>query len=212
LRASVGKSFKLPSFFALSRPDVGNPALEPEKGKSVEAGVSQTLLGQWMTIGATYFYNEFDHLIDFDALTFRLVNRHDVTTEGVEMTLQVQPWSALDFTAHLTYVETDVQGEDTRLRNRPKWRGGFALHCRPMSVLDINLHVLFVGDVLDFSVPTGERELEAYTRVDLAVTWNMTKTWQLFMAVDNLLDAHYQEAIGFPAVGVRPRGGVRARF
>ena len=211
-RASAGKSFKLPSFFALSRPDVGNPDLQPEKGKSIEAGLSQSLVGKWITIGATYFYNEFDNLIDFDTLTFRLVNRHEVTTAGVEMALQVQPWSDLDFTAHLTYVETDVKGEEARLRNRPKWRGGFAVHCRPVSVLDINLQVLFVGDVLDFSVPTGERELAAYSRVDLAVTWSLTKTWQLFMAIDNLFDTHYEEAIGFPAVGIRPRGGIRARF
>jgi outer membrane cobalamin receptor len=212
LRVSTGKSFKLPSFFALGRPDVGNPNLKPEKGKSIEAGINQPLLGKRITIGATYFYNTFDNLIDFDTLTFRLVNRNEVTTEGVEMTLEFHPWSVVDITAHLTYVTTDVKGEDPRLRNRPKWRGGFTMHCRPMSVLDLNLQVLFVGDVLDFSVPTGERTLDAYTRVDLAVTWSMTKTWQLFMAIDNLLDAHYEEAIGFPSVGIRPRGGVRARF
>jgi outer membrane cobalamin receptor len=212
LRASAGKSFKLPSFFALSRPDVGNPDLQPEKGRSIEAGVTQVLWEKRVTIGATYFYNEFDDLIDFDVETFRLLNRDDVTTEGVEMTMQVQPWSILALTAHLTYVETDIEDRDARLRNRPKWRGGFGIHWRPLAVLDLNLQALFVGDVLDFSVPTGERELDAYTRVDLAVTWRVTSIWELFLAIDNAFDEDYEEAIGFPAPGISPRGGVRARF
>jgi outer membrane cobalamin receptor len=212
LRASAGKSFKLPSFFALSRPDVGNPDLKPEKGRSIEAGVTQVLWGKRLTLGATYFYNEFDDLIDFDVETFRLLNRDEVTTEGVEMSLQVQPWSILGLTTHLTYVETDIESRGARLRNRPKWRGGFAIDWRPLSVLAINLRALFVGDALDFAVPTGERELDAYTRVDLAVTWRVASTWELFLAIDNLFDEDYEEAIGVPAPGIAPRGGVRARF
>jgi vitamin B12 transporter len=212
LRASAGKSFKLPSFFALRRPDVGNPDLKPEKGRSIEAGVTQVLWGKRVTIGATYFYNEFDDLIDFDVETFRLLNRDDVTTEGVEMSLQVQPWSMLGLTAHLTYVETDIEDSAARLRNRPKWRGGFGIHWLLLAVLDINLQALFVGDALDFSVPTGERELDAYTRVDLAVTWRVTSVWEIFLAIDNVFDEDYEEAIGFPAPGISPRGGVRARF
>jgi outer membrane cobalamin receptor len=168
--------------------------------------------GKRLTIGATYFYNEFDNLIDFDFDTFMLLNRDDVTTEGVEMSLQVQPWSVLALTAHLTYVETDIEDSEAQLRNRPKWRGGFGIHWRPLSVLDINLQALFVGDALDASIPTGERELDAYTRVDLAVTWRVTSTWEIFLAIDNLFDEDYEEAIGFPAPGIFPRGGVRARF
>ena len=61
-------------------------------------------------------------------------------------------------------------------------------------------------------MPTGEQALDAYTRVDLALTWTLTPHWRLFLAVDNLLDEDYEEAIGFPAPSFRPRGGVRATF
>jgi vitamin B12 transporter len=42
-RVNAGEGFKLPSFFALGHPLVGNPNLLPETSRSVDAGVSQGL-------------------------------------------------------------------------------------------------------------------------------------------------------------------------
>jgi outer membrane receptor protein involved in Fe transport len=42
--------------------------------------------------------------------------------------------------------------------------------------------------------------------------WTLNAHWQFFLVVDNLFDADYQEALGFPAPGITPRGGVQARF
>jgi outer membrane receptor protein involved in Fe transport len=213
LRASWGEGFKLPSFFALSHPLVGNPALVPETSQSVDAGIRQSVWGKRLTVDAAYFYNAFTDLIDFEeGPPPRLVNRSKVTTEGVEMSLRLQPWPSLGVTAHLTYVKTDIQGTNEELRNRPQWRGGFTVQWRPLSGLNGHVQTLVVGDVRDSSIPTGDRTLEAYTRVDLATTWTITPTWQLFVAVDNLFDAEYEEFVGFPAPGITPRGGVRARF
>ena len=212
LRGSWGKGFKLPSFFALSNPTVGNPNLIPETSQSVDAGVVQTLWHERLTVGATFFYNKFSDLVDFDERQNRLVNRSRVITEGVEMSLQVQPWPALGVTSHLTYLATNLQGTDEQLRNRPRWRGGFTLGWRPLAALEVNLRALFVGKVPDSSIPTGDRNLDPYARIDLAATWTITSTWQLFLTVDNLFNAHYEEFIGFPAPGIIPRGGVRARF
>jgi outer membrane cobalamin receptor len=212
LRANWGEGFKVPSFYSLSDPIVGNPDLQPETSHSIDAGVTQALWGNRFTFSATYFYNQFDDLIDFDTVTFRLLNRDKVTTQGVELSLRVQPWSALGFTAHMTYVDTDIEDHPAELRNRPKWRGGFAILWRPLPALDINVSTLVVGESLDFSVPTGERNLDDYSRTDLAVTWTVVPMLQLFVKVDNLFDADYEEAIGFPAPGINPSGGIRARF
>ena len=212
-RVNWGEGFKLPSFFALSHPIVGNPNLQPETSRGVDVGVSQALWGQRVTAGVTYFYNEFTNLIDFEAgPPPRLVNRSRVTTQGVEMSLGARPWPSLSATAHLTYLQTDIKGTTEPLRNRPKWRGGFAVQWYPRSDLDVSLHTVVVGKVPDSSIPTGARTLDAYARVDLAVNWTLTRHWQVFVAVDNLFDAAYEEFIGFPAPGVSPRAGVRASF
>lgn len=213
-RVTWGEGFKLPSFFALgSPPPVGNPALVPETSWSIDAGVTQSLWGKRVILSATYFYNEFDNLIDFDFTTFQLVNRSEVTTEGVEMSIHVQPWSVLGFTSHLTYVKTDIKGSDAQLRNRPEWRGGFAIRWQALPMLQVHLKALFVGEVQDASIPRPDiTTLDAYARVDLAVNWTINPTWLVFLTVDNLFDADYEEFIGFPAPGINPRLGVRARF
>ena len=208
----------------MSRPDVGNPDLQPETSMSVDTGVTQTLWDKRLIVSLTYFYNEFDNLIDleFDDPTacegrslfpFCLVNRDRVTTQGVEMALEAQPWSFLSFTSHLTYVDTDIKGSGETLRNRPKWRGGFTIHWRPLDTLHLNLRTLVVGDASDDAfIPPDDHTLDAYARVDLAASWRLNNTWRLFLAVDNLFDADYEEAVGFPAPGIQPRGGVRVRF
>jgi outer membrane cobalamin receptor len=174
--------------------------------------VTQALGDNRFTVSATYFYNQFDDLIDFDPATFQLVNRDEVTTQGVELNLRVQPWSTLGFNAHMTYLDTNIEDSPVELRNRPRWRGGFAILWRPLPALAIHISTLFVGESLDFSVPTGERDLHDYSRTDLAMTWTVVPTLQLFVKVDNVFDADYEEAIGFPAPGINPSGGIRARF
>ncbi len=213
LSATWGEGFKLPGFFSLGNPLVGNPLLVPETSRGVEAGVTQVLWKNRVTLQVTSFYNTFRHLIDFEeGPPPRLVNRSEVVTTGVEMSLHVQPWPWLGLTSHLTYVETDIKGTDEALRNRPRWRGGLTVHWRPRPGLGVNLQALVVGQALDSAIPTGDRELDAYARVDLAVTWALSETWQVFVSVDNLFDADSEEVVGFPAPGIAPRGGVQARF
>ena len=67
VRVNWGEGFKLPSFFALSHPLVGNPALVPETSQSIDVGISQAWWGQRGTVGVTYFASVYTNLIDFEA-------------------------------------------------------------------------------------------------------------------------------------------------
>ena len=212
LRASWGEGFKLPSFFALGHPIVGDPDLVPEKSRSGDVAVVQPLWGKDVNMSVTYFSNSFKNAIDFQEEPPKLVNRSEITTEGVEMAINARAGKGLDLSSHLTYVKTDIKGTEEELRNRPEWRGGFAFQWRPLSGLVLNLDALYVGRVLDSSIPTDDRELDAYIRVDIAITWNAGPAWQYFLTVDNLFDADYEEAVGFPAPGISPHIGLKARF
>jgi outer membrane receptor protein involved in Fe transport len=135
-----------------------------------------------------------------------------VTTRGIEF---AGTWSAspgLRLRAHATWTDIDVKDSDRELLQRPDWRGGVALRWAPAEDWLLDLDWLHVGNVLDSSIPTGILELDAWNRVDLSLGWMATPRLRLALAVDNLLDVDYQEAIGFPAAGVRPRLGVRYLF
>jgi outer membrane cobalamin receptor len=213
LRAQVGRGFKLPSFFALSHPVVGNPGLAPETGRTAEAGVEQPLGGGRVTIGVTAFASRYRDLVDFDeGPPPRMVNRDAVTVRGFEAELALRPFPAVELVTHATYTKTNIVGTDEPLRNRPKWRGGATLLWRPAAAVDLYFDLLYVGQVFDSSIPTGDVTLDRYTRADLAVTWRPLPLGELFVAVDNLFDTEYEEAVGFAAPGRRPRAGLRASW
>lgn len=211
-RANWGKGFKLPSFFALGSSLVGNPDLLPEESESVDVGVRQRLFDDRVTVDLTLFRNDFDNLIDFDFDLFTNVNRDSVETEGVELGLDLQVTEQLVLTGHATYTDIDVKNTNTKLRQRPDWRGGADLRWQPAEAWLVNLNWLYVDETFDSSIPTGARTLDSYHRVDTNLQWQATERLRLALAVDNLLDENYEEAAGFPAPDLRARFSARYRF
>ncbi len=210
LKANWGEGFKLPSFFALGNAIVGNTALLPETSRSFEAGLVQNFMSKRIRLNMIYFNNRFFNLIDLDeGPPPLLVNRSEVNGEGGELELSVQANKTLWINGHISYTETDIQGTTEGLRNRPKWRGGINTRWQVKENVLSNLNVLYVGESLDSSIATGDLDLNAYIRVDVATIWKILENWELSIAVDNLFDADYEEAIGFQAPGIRGRLGLR---
>lgn len=213
LRASYGRGFKLPSFFSLGNPIVGNANVKPEKSESVDVGVSQEFWGERGRAGVTFFHTRYIDIIDFEeGPPPRLVNRSEATAKGVELAASLNPAAGLSLSAHASYTRTDIKNSDEELRSRPKWRGGLDADWRPRPDIILHGSVLYVGRVLDSSIPTGDVRWGDYLRVDLAATWAPRPNLAVTLAVDNLFDADYQEAVGFPASGIRPRLSARVSF
>ena len=205
VRLGWGNAFKAPSLFALADPLVGNPGLRPEFVKSWEIGLDLQLLDDTLRWQITAFRQRFKDLIDFDFDTFRTVNRSRVNTNGVELGGQYQPTEWLSLTAHATYTDIDVLESAVTLRQRPDLRGGIGLLWTIYDSLTAHAGWQYIGERFDSSIPTGAQQLPSYSRLDLTVTWKLGDTTRLSFAVDNITDADYEEAIGFPAVGRRVR-------
>jgi outer membrane cobalamin receptor len=213
LKFNWGKGFKLPSFYALGNPVVGNADLIPETSEGFDFGVTQTFWDKRLTIGVTPFYSRFFDLIDFDeGPPPQLVNRSKATAQGIEVSVDIQPHPKWSLLGHLTYTETDIEDTTEELRNRPEWRGGINLNWNLHQDLSLNTAVLYVGEVLDSSIPTGDRMLDDYIRVDVAGTWQPRTNVEFGLAIDNLFDTDYEENIGFPAPGIQARVSTRVRF
>ena len=213
LRANWGKGFKLPSFFSLSSPIVGNPDLVPEKSESLDVGVSQRVWGGRAGGQVNLYYNRFKNLIDFDeGPPPVLVNRSKVTVKGFELIGDVNPWDPLTLSGSVTYADSNIEGTDEELRNRPKWFGGFSVEFRPDRSLSMVLDAVFTGKVNDSSIPTGDVVLDSYTSLDFTATWTPSPNVRVFLAVENLLNAEYEQYVGFPAPGISPRAGLRLTY
>jgi iron complex outermembrane receptor protein/vitamin B12 transporter len=211
VQASWGQGFKLPSFFALANPIAGNDGLIPERSKGLDVSIAQELFGQRLHARATYFDIEVDNLIDFNPDSFRLENLSSSESRGTEIEIGILPFTDFDLRGHVTYVSASGESDDgrSRLRNRPRWRGGFAATWQLHETLSARLVGLFVGDVISTSAVTGDVRLSGYQRFDLALDWSPRDWATISLAIDNLADEEYEEAVGFPAVSVRPRAGIR---
>lgn len=212
-KASWGKGFKLPSFFALGSPIVGNPDLLPETSKSFEIGVSHEIFDGRLTLSANAFDNRFFDVIDFEeGPPPKLVNRSEVTATGFEGGVGLWIDDNLSVNAHLSYVDTDIKGTTEALRNRPEWRGDLNLRWQPVPKAVLRLNVLYVDKVFDSSIPTGDVTLDDYTRVDISGVWKIQPNLQIGLHLDNLFDADYEEYVGFVSPGFQLRASLLYRF
>jgi len=212
LRANWGDGFKAPSFFALAHPLIGNPDLEPETGDTVDLGVRRRFASDKGWFEVVVFRNEYQDLVDFDADLFTNVNRDTVVTAGAEAAVEFVPLDRLNVRAHLTYLDTDIKDSDATLRGRPKWRGGAVIDWQFIPDWRWVNSALLLDEFYESSIPTGGVWLDGYFRVDTSITWQATAALRLGLAVDNLFDNEYAEAVGFPAAGIRGRLGARYRF
>lgn len=211
LKVTWGEGFKLPSFYALGNPIVGNPDLRPERSNGVELGVDYRF-SSVASISISAFETHFKNLVDFDATPPpQLVNRSEVNTHGGEIVLRITPLPTLTSMLYLSYTDTDIRNSDERLRNRPRYRAGLNMKWTARPDLTLNADVRFVDRRLDSSIPTGDQELEAFTRVDISGRWRVADGWFLSASVDNLFNEDYQDAIGFPAPSTRWRLSIRYR-
>lgn len=210
VRFNWAKGFKLPSFFALASPLVGNPSLNEERVTGTDLAVTQRI-GDGVSVNITVFDSQYEDLVDFDSDAFINVNRSRVNIRGVESSLSWSLSNSTHLRAHATYTDIDVLPFG-KLRQRPDFRAGFTLNHHHRDTVNFNLNLLHVEETFDSSVPTGDLTIDGYTRVDLATHWQLSKRLNLSLAIDNVLNEKYVEAIGFPAAGSMIRLGLGFRL
>ncbi len=210
LRASLGTGYRVPSLSENLPPPLGNPDLRPEKSKGWEMGVDQ-LLTERLTLGATYFRNEFEDLILFDFNTFTLLNIGQARAHGVELTAdwQLAPlWSVWG-----SYTHTDTHDDETerQLVRRPRDKGTFGITrvfaSRPGSV---TLAARMVGRRLD--ARDGAVVLPNHSVIDLYGDLWIRSDMRWFYRVDNLFNEQYEEITGFSTSDAAIYSGLEWRF
>lgn len=211
IHASVGRAFKMPSFFALASPPQlgGNPGLRPETGLGGDLGVEGSL-SAGLTGGLTVFYNRFEDLIDFDFATFSHVNRTEVEAQGIEARLGWRPAARLAVHANGTWQEVEDVATQARLRHRPKRVGGVRLVWTPGAEIDLQLDLQAVSRSFDEQIPVPDRRsVPGHELLGLSASWQLAESWRLRARIDNLTGEDYEELIGFPGAGRSFRIGLR---
>lgn len=208
-RVDWGQGFKLPSFYSLAHPIVGNPDFIPETSESFQLTLQQKLAGKTL-VDVNGFWNRYFDLIDFDSTTNLLVQRDEVEINGVEIAIKHNFTQSLLLQFQYTRMNMDIVNSDAELLKRPEELAGLALNWNATKDIVWSTRANYVGEKKDFAFPTGLRTLSSYKRVDTSIGWRWNRHWRTQLAIDNVFDEEYEEAFGFTAPGIRARFSVTA--
>jgi len=212
LRGTWGKGFFIPSFYALSEPIIGNPALQPEYSQSFDLGIEQSFRRR-AKLSATYFYSSVTNLVDFDPDVFLLINRDKVITQGMELGGSVNITSRLQLGGEVSYLHWSLKGTDEPLRYVPHWREGMNLDWRVNRHLHTRVETLVVGSRFDYQIPVPNIDVVGgYSTTNLILNYELRDNLNLHFRADNLLNSQYHEYVGFPNPGIYVRAGFTYRF
>ncbi len=219
LKGTVGTGFNpptldelyesFPAFFFFA-----NPNLQPETSLGYDLGFEQTLLDKKLQFGATYFHNDIKNLITLNDTATSFVNVGRATTSGVESFADYRPWAWLDFRADYTYTlaEDDILHEE--LLRRPRHKATLNATWQATDAFSITATLLYVGPWYDADragLYTGMKA-SGYGLVNIAASYDLGHGVTAFARIDNLLDRHYQDPIGFQHPGLGVFGGLKVTF
>ena len=203
-----------------------NTALKPERSRSFEAGVQQSLFRGKAVLNATYFNNLFHDQINYvevDPVNFvgQYVNVNKSLAHGAEVELQAKLRPRLLLTSAYTYTSTQILDNPAPID--AEFNPGKPLLRRPkhsatetLSYLGsrwgANLGASFVGprpddDFFGFNI----NHAAGYVRADLGGWYSVNSHVTTYVNVENALDRRYNEVVGYPALPINFRAGLRFR-
>jgi vitamin B12 transporter len=113
-----------------------------------------------------------------------------------------------------TYTEATDDVLHEELLRRPKHKGNLNATWQATHALLLNASVLTVSAWVDgnrdFSIP--RLDAPGYTTVNLAASFDLSQQFAVFGRIDNLLDRHYQNPVGFLQPGIGVFAGIRAKL
>ena len=204
----LSSAAKLPSFFALGHPLVGNPLLTRESTRQVEGYYAR----DWddgSRVRLTAFKARYLNLVDFDAgPPPKLVNRGAIDASGIEFNWRSPLGKRTTLRTQGTVMEVTRPdgGDPLRFRPRHQWSIGF--ETQPHAGWSLTGDLVYVGRRFDSSIPTGGQFLQAYSDLRLSLAWRGA-AWSVFGAIDNALGSSGEQVIGTSLPGRRLRLGVR---
>jgi vitamin B12 transporter len=204
-----------------------NPNLKAEENRSFEAGFDQGFFGGNYQFSAVYFNNLFRNQIDFaivDPQTFtgQYQNIDRSMAHGADVQLSGRLSSRLSLTGGYAYTSSQIllqpfafdqlHQPGQPLLRRPKHSGSLLLTYLG-SRWGGNLGGSFVGrrtdsDFLGFNITHAA----GYARVDLGGWYAINSRITAYANVENALNDHYNEVVGYPALSANFRAGFRFRI
>ncbi len=228
IHGAAGTGIRAPDALEIAFTD--NPALAPERSRSVEAGVDQALLRERLILGATAFFNHYDDLIVAvgpalaDASRYRTDNISNARAQGAELSAAFRAGWGLTARASYTFLDTQILAVDSLDEAPPPFAVGDPLLRRPRHLASLDL-TFARGSLTAFGRIGGRSHTldveptygtwgglftnPGFSSVDVGASWRIARAVEVIGRIGNLFNRSYEETFGFPALGRNAMIGVR---
>jgi vitamin B12 transporter len=217
LKATYGTGFLAPSLYQLYDPSFGNLSLQPENSTGFDAGFEQPLWDDFVRVGATYFHQDYNSLIDFVSTGFftgQYFNVGQAQSDGVEAFADLK--GVRNLKMRLDYTSTHAWDAATGLPliQGPQDKLSLETYYRQNAVeWGISFVVVGPRPDLNFSTyPATRVTMDSYRLVNLRAAWQIDPRVKLFARVDNLLNQTYEETWGYGTPGLSAYLGVKLSY
>jgi vitamin B12 transporter len=195
LIASTSSAFNAPPLGYLFAPDYGNPLLQPERARSHEMGV-QYEQGSHL-IRATYFDTRIQDQLNYDLITSAFANLGRTRNSGMELSYKGSVGTS-DVRASLTTQNPVDEITGQRLVRRAATLLSMGIS-HPLGPWRFGADLQHSSDRPDaYSDPsTVSTSLEAYSVLDLSVSYKLSPAVMLKARLDNATNQSYQTVYGY---------------
>jgi vitamin B12 transporter len=204
--ASAGSGFRAPTLYELYDPGAGNEALKPQTSLSADLGHAIRLADSGISLTNIGFLTKYDEAITFQPVfPYQSVNiPSDARVYGLENALRYDS-NVCSTGISYTWQDSD-NGSGSRLNQLPDHK---LMIDGTVRQWDAWLHVA-VERI--WSRDIGQQTLPAYTVINAALGYALSKHWDIYARMENLADEGYEI---YPTSSTPRRalyGGVRASF
>jgi len=241
-RVFYGAGIKEPRFdqsYGTDPCDPGNPALKPEASKNWTTGIDQKLANDRIKVSADYFSNRFYDIVSFTYCSpggpcpitppsgcpsgfGTFFNTDLARARGTNIAVEARATTWLFVTGNYTYDDSLILKSPNafdpslipgnRLARRPPNSGSITF-IGTFRRFNATLAGYFTGQRTDSDfLGLGFTRNPGYARVDLAASYNFTRSFAFIARATNLFNKQYQDALGYPALGRDYRFGLRYQF
>jgi vitamin B12 transporter len=192
LRTAVGSSFTAPSLYQRFLSGTENKDLEPEKGRTINAGIEQPF-GDFGSVGINAFRNTYRDMIVYyddpiDYTKSKYVNTGKAKSKGFETIAHLVPLKELIVEGSYTYTVARDCVEDKDLKKRPRHSGMVGITYLPSNRISFHLDGTYTGkryDVDESTWPMGTVTLDSYAMLNMCVTITFLEKYSCFVKAND---------------------------
>lgn len=208
LYASYAKAVKNPTFTEtfgfFPESFIGNPNLTPEHSKGWELGADWQISHHWQLAVSGFdntLQDEIKPVFYPDYTSTSINSQHDSKRRGLELSLtgSIASSQVNLYYSYLDSSEADFTGQQQREQRRPRNTGGLIVSYRfADEKAQVRMQASYQGGQkdTDFSTYTPV-QLGGYSLIDLALSYQLTHHWQVYLRANNLFDKNYTEVVNY---------------